>query len=250
MKYVEIARGIPHNRGIIIPAETLVNYIDKAPYTNPLYRSVYLYDNSAKEYVEQNGSLRDFFGIRYIDKVPIDIDKRDNTDEKTLDILRGTILELEEADIGCESFQSYFSGSGYHLILTASLFEFKPGIDLPYIVKQTCKKLFPQIDSSIYMRTGIYRVQHTVNHKTGLYKIPLTRDEVMNLDASDILEMAKENFREHSNLDLPMEKREFRKFPVRNIKKQKITKRNKRKNEQKEGQRKEKEEQEHNKNRK
>ena len=189
MKYVEIARGIPHNRGIIIPVETLIDYINK----DPLYRSVYLYDDSAKEYVEKNGSLRDFFGIRYIDKIPIDIDKKDNTDEKTLDILRGTILELEEADIGYESFQPYFSGSGYHLILAASLFEFRPGTDLPYIVKQTCKKLFPGIDSSIYIRTGIYRVQHTLNQKTQLYKIPLTRDEVMNLDAVDILEMAKEN---------------------------------------------------------
>ena len=189
MKYIEIARGNPNNRGIIIPVESLVDYIDK----EPLYRSVYLYDETAKEYVEKNGSLRDFFGIRYIDKIPIDIDKGEDTDEKTLDVLRGIILELESSDIDYNSFQSYFSGSGYHLILPVSLFDFKPGIDLPYIVKQTFKKIFPQIDSSIYMRTGIYRVQHTLNQKTCLYKIPLSRNEVMNLDAPDILKMAKNN---------------------------------------------------------
>ena len=53
MKYIEIARGNPNNRGIIIPVESLVDYIDK----EPLYRSVYLYDETAKEYVEKNGSL-------------------------------------------------------------------------------------------------------------------------------------------------------------------------------------------------
>ena len=104
MKYVEIARGIPGNRGIIVPVENLIKYVNR----EPLYRSVYLYDESAKEYIEKHGSLKNFFGIRYIDKIPIDIDKKDNTDEKTLDILRGTILELEEADIEFGSFQSYF----------------------------------------------------------------------------------------------------------------------------------------------
>ena len=189
MNYIEIARGTPVNRGILIPSENLVNYIGK----EPLYRSVYLYDEEAVEYVNKNGSLRNYFGIRYIDKIPIDIDKGDNTDEKTLDILRGTILELEDSDIDCGSFQSYFSGSGYHLILSANLFNFKPGIDLPYIVKQTLKTLIPHLDSSIYMRTGIYRVQHTTNQKTGLYKIPLTRNEVMNKDVEDIVELAKSN---------------------------------------------------------
>ena len=189
MKYVEIAKGTPSNRGIIIPSNKLVNYIGE----EPLYRSVYTYDETALEYVSKYGSLKDFFGIRYIDKIPIDIDKGGNTDERTLDILRSVILELEEADIESESFQCYFSGSGYHLILSASLFNFKEGPDLPYTVKQTLKRINPNIDSSIYIRTGIYRVQHTINQKTELYKIPLYRDEVMDLEASDIMKLANNN---------------------------------------------------------
>ena len=189
MKFLEIARGTPINRGIMIESDKLVNYIND----EPLYRSVYLYDESAIEYVKENNSLKNFFGVRYIDKIPIDIDKGDNTDEKTLDILRGLILELEDADIAEHSVQCYFSGSGYHVILSGDLFQFNPGNDLPYIVKQTLKKLVPYLDSSIYMRTGIYRVQHTLNRKTGLYKIPLYRDEVMNKDVKDIFEIAKSN---------------------------------------------------------
>ena len=189
MNYLEIARGTPVNRGIMIEANKLVNYIGN----EPLYRSVYLYDESAIEYVKENNTLKNFFGIRYIDKIPIDIDKGDNSDEKTLDILRNLILELEEADIDEHSVQCYFSGSGYHLIVSGELFNFKPGIDLPYIVKQTLKGLIPYLDSSIYMRTGIYRVQHTINKKTGLYKIPLYRDEIMNMDVKDIFDLAKTN---------------------------------------------------------
>ena len=51
MNYVEIAKGTPFNRGIIIPISKLCNYIGE----EPLYRSVYLYDESAVEYVNENG---------------------------------------------------------------------------------------------------------------------------------------------------------------------------------------------------
>ena len=53
------------------------------------------------------------------------------------------------------------------------------------------KKLIPDLDSSIYMRTGIYRLQHTPNQKTGLFKIPLTRNEVMNNTPEEIFKLAK-----------------------------------------------------------
>ena len=187
MNYLEIAKGSPSNRGIVIHKDSLSSYIGN----EPLYRSVYLYDDNAVEYVKQNGSFKNYFGIRYIDKIPIDIDKQGRADEKTLDILRSIILELEEADVLSWSFQPYFSGSGYHLILSGDLFNFKSGIDLPYIVKQTIRKLLPDVDASIYMRTGIYRVQHTINQKTNLYKIPLTKDEVMNCTPKEIFELAK-----------------------------------------------------------
>ena len=81
MNYVEIAKGTPFNRGIIIPTNKLVSYIGD----EPLYRSVYQYDETAVEYVNSNGSLKNFFGVRYIDKIPIDIDKQDRSDAKTLD---------------------------------------------------------------------------------------------------------------------------------------------------------------------
>tara|TARA_R110000824_G_scaffold69214_2_gene178334 strand:+ start:15774 stop:17537 length:1764 start_codon:yes stop_codon:yes gene_type:complete len=187
MKYLEIAIGTPANRGVLIPKNELATYLDG----QPLYRSVYLYDEDAMEYVANKGSLKDFFGMRYIDKIPVDIDKKDNSDEKTLDILRGIVYELQNSDIGNEAFQCYFSGSGYHIMLAGELFNFKPSSDLPYVVKQTMRKVNSDIDLSIYMRTGIYRLQHSLNQKTNLYKIPLSSNEVMNLEPKDIFDLAK-----------------------------------------------------------
>ena len=76
-------------------------------------------------------------------------------------------------------------------MLSGDLFNFKASPDLPFIVKQTLFKLVPETDISIYMRTGIYRVQHTLNKKSGLFKIPLSRNEIFTLNPNDIKELAK-----------------------------------------------------------
>ena len=83
MNFVEIARGTPFNRGIIIPANQLSAYIG----TESLYRSVYLYDDTAKEYVNNNGSLKNFFGVRYIDKRPTLAKKVSNVTFLALDTI-------------------------------------------------------------------------------------------------------------------------------------------------------------------
>jgi len=82
--YVEIARGTPANRGILIPHENIVKYIGP---DEPIYRSVYLYEELAKEYVDKTGSLKNYFGVRSIDKIPIDIDKKDNS-KKVLKVVK------------------------------------------------------------------------------------------------------------------------------------------------------------------
>ena len=52
-------------------------------------------------------------------------------------------------------------------------------------------KLLPGIDEMVYIRTAIYRVAHTINKKTGLYKVPLTIRELMHKKPEEIMELAK-----------------------------------------------------------
>tara|TARA_R100001594_G_scaffold142741_1_gene189940 strand:- start:1376 stop:3142 length:1767 start_codon:yes stop_codon:yes gene_type:complete len=189
MHYVEIAKGSPRNRGLLIVKTELGSHINT---NEPLYRSMYLYDNDAIEYSNKKGSIANYFGTRYIDKILIDIDKKDNSDVQTLNRVRALIYEIGEQGLGDEHFQAFFSGSGYHILLSNSVFNFEPSKDLPVTVKYTMQDLFPDIDCSIYSRSGIYRLQHTINQKTNLFKIPLTSDEVHRLKPEEIMELAKE----------------------------------------------------------
>ena len=93
MKYLEIAQGSPRHRGLLIAKESLANYIKK---DEALFRSTYLYDDDAMDYVNSKGSLRDFFGKRYIDKIIIDIDKKDNSDELTQSKAIDIVNKLED----------------------------------------------------------------------------------------------------------------------------------------------------------
>lgn len=189
--YVEVAVGEPSNRGSLIPRTSLAHYIAEYEH-QPIYRSVYMYDEETKQEIDTRGSLKGFLGKRYIDKLIIDIDKEERTDQETFNLLRATCMELDDLGLSEETYQVFFSGSGYHIAVTNDAVGFEASEDLPYIVKRTMESLLPHIDPSIYQRNGIYRVPHTLNRKTGLFKIPLYMSEVWHGTVDDILELAQE----------------------------------------------------------
>ena len=209
MDYIEIAQGSPRNRGSLILKKDLLKYINPE---EPLFRSIYLYDKEAYEYAQNNGGLKNYFGKRAIDNVILDIDKGGSSNEHTRQKAIAMVVRLEEFDVSHKSLQCYFSGSGYHISIPNNCFNFTISDNTHYVVKNTITKIFPEADSSIFMRTGIYRVAHTINKKTNLYKIPISITELFDLDV-DILELAKK-----SRLGYPYQERigdgELEKFVV------------------------------------
>ena len=187
MDYIEIAQGSPRNRGSLILKKDLLKYINPQ---EPLFRSIYLYDKEACDYARNNGGLKNYFGKRGIDNIILDVDKGDSSDEYTRQKAIGVVVKLEEFDVSHKSIQCYFSGSGYHIVIPNHCFNFVVSDNTHYIVKNTIAKIFPEVDNSIFMRTGIYRVAHTINKKTNLYKIPITIHELFNTDIN-ILELAQ-----------------------------------------------------------
>ena len=190
MIYVEIAVGSPRNRGIMVLKSDLHKYIPMDG--TALYRSVYFYNEEAKQLADSKGTLKGYHGERGIDNVLIDIDRKDNSDEYTLKRLRSTLAHLNILEVLDESIQCYFSGTGYHIVITNRVFNFQSSDSLPYQVKQTMSSLFEHIDTSIYMRSGIYRVAHTKNPKTGLYKIPITLSQANNCTVKEIHSLASD----------------------------------------------------------
>ena len=203
MKHVEVAINAPVNRGHLLslgqyeksirPSEDVYLSGHKT-----LFRSTYLYGEDAQEYFKKHKTLKNFHGKRYIDQIPIDIDKGDNTNEYTLQQVQACHYSLsKELDLSLENYNIFFSGTGYHILLSADCFNFPQGdVDLPYIVKQTMNNLLDGIDLSVFSRTAIYREVHSINEKTGLKKIWIPGDQIGKLTAEEIINKANE-FGEH-----------------------------------------------------
>ena len=130
MIYVEIAVDSPRNRGTLVLKSDLHKYIPKDG--KALYRSVYLYDEEAKKFADSKGTLKGYHGERGIDNVLIDIDRKDNSDDYTLKKLRDTLLHLNVLEVLDGSIQCYFSGTGYHIVITNKVFNFQPSDSLPF----------------------------------------------------------------------------------------------------------------------
>ena len=187
-KYIEIAKETPRNRGVLIPKNELTKHMNGVP----LYRSMYLYNEDAVDFARSKNSIRSYYGGRSIDNILIDIDREQNTDDFTLRKCQSIVYQLNsELELSRDSFRVYFSGSGYHIIIPNSVFNFPSCEELPFIVKETMMKLLPEIDPMVYIRTGLYRVPHTINKKTGLYKVPLHFNEVMTYSWQKIHDLAK-----------------------------------------------------------
>jgi hypothetical protein len=84
--------------------------------------------------------------------------------------------------------QPWYSGTGYHIQLHDA-FGFAPGTDIPAQVKATFTKHFAAADD-IYDRTRLLRVAHTLNTKSGLYKIPLHPSELFTMSHEEIMALA------------------------------------------------------------
>jgi|TARA_R110002110_G_scaffold861_2_gene3268 hypothetical protein len=190
--FVEMAIGSPSKRGTLVPIEDVWDIVYEQGKGQAVYHSVYQYDDEAFAFIKANGTIKNFLGTRYIDTIPIDIDRGQNSDEYTQQEARMIVAHLnDELNLKKGNYAIYYSGTGYHVDISSECFGFTPSPDLPFIVKATMLKLFEgfTIDPAVYTRTSIIRLPHTLNIKSELYKVPLTIEE-LNTDFTNIVNIA------------------------------------------------------------
>ena len=179
--YIELVRNRLSNRpGKCIEVTDLHKHRIKNR-GNPLYRSTYLFKQPFQ------GSVSNYMKDKTIDYIILDIDYSEN--DNFMDIVKAEIMELKNY-LSEYQFIPFFSGTGFHIMFSAAHFGFKPSPNLHNIVKATISRMFNS-DVSIYDKASTYRVAHTKNQKSKLYKIPLTEREVFNKSYEEIKELAQ-----------------------------------------------------------
>jgi len=184
----EFAFGGVHNRGFF-ESPSFVNEAIKRG-TRDTFYSLYDYDKSVIEYVRERKTLSGFDGDIYIgEDFILDIDPGDRgagyAQEQTRELM--SILD----DIDC-IYQVYFSGRGFHIHIPSTMFVYEPNPYLHYMVRKEMDSygIYEIADSAVTDKTRLIRVEHTINGKSGLYKIPLTRD-AMAQDIDQVMALAQ-----------------------------------------------------------
>lgn len=201
--YVRLSHTV-EDVGDIIPlsdyedSSKLRAILDKRP-NSDWYTSLYYYPKEAKDYFSTNGRIKGYTGPANTKVILFDIDNKDLNKSQSAAIKLLEKFKSEGIDI-LNSCRVYFSGNkGFHVELYTSK-EFSPN-ELkplcrnmmysinPLYVKKGEDKVF---DSSVYNITRLMRIVNTKHQVSGLFKIELEPDELVNLSINDIKLKAKD----------------------------------------------------------
>lgn len=169
-------------RNYFIESKELKNNLNR--YDGDIYSTIYKYDST-------NQNTANYIAPLYLD---LDIDDIEinflKVKQDLLLVMRRlkTIFNLSDKDI-----ELYFSGSkGFHILVSHSIFGFEPSRDINKQYKKIAIDLKTytvnkSVDTKIYDNKRLFRVPNTINHKTGLYKVPISYDKIKEINSFEEL---------------------------------------------------------------
>jgi len=190
--YCEIAIGGLGNRNTVIPVRDF--HLNRV--RTESYRSMFLFNSSLKSWVEQTHSVTGFIGPHIADAIPFDFDGEDLSAVKN-EVVKFIGYLKEGYEVPLNYVRLYFSGNkGFHVVIPIEAFLSNPELSVNFalVVRAVAREMsqgFNFVDSSIYEPKRLFRVPNTINAKSGLYKIPLTFQELQTLSIERIKELAK-----------------------------------------------------------
>lgn len=184
MQYYKRICETTNDKGFLISTkENLYDYISE---DKDFYVSIYLYNEEQFKQFQESGSVA---GIRDVitNSIWFDFDNENN-----LSVARNSAVEVcnRLLDLGVkkENLQIAFSGNkGFYIELVTD------SILTPKIVKEICTSLGGDLegfDNSVYNASRVIRIIGTKHQKSDLFKIPLTLDQLENLDVEEIKNLA------------------------------------------------------------
>lgn len=153
------------------------------------YSSLYYYGPDAKQHWDTHKSMKGYRGSAYTNKLLFDFDSEAEPYEAKSDA--STLLN-RLADEGVDvanSCRVFFSGNkGFHVEVAIEK------AYTPEELKPICTNLAVDLktfDTSVYNTTRLVRLVNTKHQKSGLFKIEISPDDLLNLSIDEIKKMAE-----------------------------------------------------------
>jgi hypothetical protein len=183
--FVNLRSGLNSKPQLISIKEDINKYITSRD--KDWYVSLYKYNEAHKAILDAKGTLA---GVKdtQTNTLYFDFDSKDSLDKAQTDAIevanRLVTRGFEEDEIGC-----YFTG-GKGFSVEVEMNEYVNPDKFKAIVFDVAGDL-PTFDQVVNDPNRIVRVENTKHQNSGLYKIPLTPDELVNLSIAEIKLLAK-----------------------------------------------------------
>jgi len=206
--YLEFIKGgFTHSSGnndCIVTMQAVKDYEGKTD----CFISSFRYSKEFKDYFKQYKSISGYGGKLIFETVLMDFDCKDDIQKAKSELENFIQYGLQEF-ITFDDVENFvkiaFSGcKGFSLGIPAGLIgSINPDANNNKYVKDFVKRLvsiasdncgltFETVDFAIYDKVRLFRLINTINSKSGLYKIPLLYSELLNMNVSQIKELAKD----------------------------------------------------------
>lgn len=167
-----------------------------------IYACMYSYEKpegmKAKD-IRYNEHLDEMNAIApmYLD-FDMDADKEGAYDELRFQCERVLHVLVNIWKIPAKMIQIYFSGNkGFHVIVPYKTLGLKPCQNINDVLKRAAMFFKVQfsadtLDTAIYDRRRLFRLPNSINAKSGLYKVPITPQQLHEFSQEQMMEWAKE----------------------------------------------------------
>ena len=153
-----------------------------------VYYCVYNYENEDIDHCKMLGSP-------YLD-FDTDIESEEAFDEVRKEVRMAMNYFVTYWKVPINMIEVYFSGNkGFHLVIPYQVLGIKADAELNLKFKQVAQLVIKQcnakhIDTGIYDRKRLFRIPNTINAKSGLYKVPMTYEQLETMNLDDVIEWA------------------------------------------------------------
>jgi hypothetical protein len=161
------------------------------------YLSAFEYADDFKDHLEVHDTTKGFDGLCGGRRLWFDIDRFDIGDALR-DARRLVAFIADRYGLDGDELLLFFSGSkGFHVGLPLSLCGLpEPSREFNHVCRRLAEGLAEKagvvIDTGVYDKVRLFRAPNSTHQKTGLRKLRLTYDELLNLKVERVVELARE----------------------------------------------------------
>ena len=185
VNYVRITKGLS-DFGQLIPVDQLSKVVQD--YNKDYYRSVYRYNEAQYKEFQKTHSVGGVFDVT-TPSVVFDFDSKDNIEQARQDTAE-LVSRLIGLGVSRDQILVAFSGNKGYSVELETVHTFNP-TQLKTLANNLANGL-STLDNKVYNASRIFRMPYTKHQVTGLYKLPITIEQLTELTSDQIRELAKD----------------------------------------------------------